>query len=137
MTRFEKVLFQMPRGENLNRGFGGVPINPSVLAFTGTDEDNPDGLYAVYGQTMDPEEFLVNFLGIEFIPDGFEGSKKGNGQWIYEVEYDEADVPEYDRDVGDEINARHLLGGTIRRMTVPEAVRLAEEGCPWEGGVAA
>lgn len=134
MKKTEKLLFHMPRGHNLNRGYGGVPINPAVLAFSGTDEDNPDGLYAVYGGTLDPEEFLVNFLGIEFIPDGFEGSKRGNGQWVYEVEYDEADVPEYDKDMGDEINARHLLSGKIRRMTPEELGRMADGGCPFEGG---
>ena len=137
MKRIERVLFHMPRGSNLNLGFGGVPINPSVLAFSGTDDDNPDGLYAVYGGTLDPEEFLVNFLGIEFIPDGFEGSKKGNGQWVYEVVYDDKDVPEYDSTVGDEINARHLLGGKIRRMIRIELERMAEGDCPFNGGVEA
>lgn len=134
MKRIERVLFHMPRGHNLNRGYGGVPIDPSVLAFSSTDEDNQDGLYAVYGQTLDPEEFIVEFLGIEFIPDGTNGCKRGNGQWVYEVEYDEDNVPVYDPDVGDEINAKHLLGGKIRRMTPEELGRMADGGCPFEGG---
>lgn len=135
--RTERMLFHLPRGSKLGHGFGGVRLDEAaILAFSGTDEDNPDGLYAVHGETMDAEDTLER-LDINFIPDGYAGSKKGNGQWVYEVTYDEADVPPYDADADPKEQIEYLRGGTIRRMTAEEVKRLAEEDCPFNGGIAA
>ena len=109
---------------------------PIACSHKSYDEKGPlfeFGLHACWEAHSEVEEFFEH-LDIEGILDRDPTKKPSGwhpeGLYVYEVDYDEAEI-----ETGEDDNWRHLQGGDLRRPTSEELEPLTRGLPPWDGVV--